>query len=73
MRYTKEQLENALKACIDLLKDLQEEGNDWLESEFDNLTAYHPPSRKSVASIINGISKTSVGKERSDTNETVRT
>ena len=42
MRYTKEQLENALKACIDLLKDLQEEGNDWLESEFDNLTAYHP-------------------------------
>ena len=43
MNNKQEQIENALKACIDLLQDLQEEGHSIdVKDEFNSLVHYHP-------------------------------
>jgi len=42
MNNKQEQIENALKACIDLLQDLQEEGHSVnIDSAFYSLVHYH--------------------------------
>ena len=47
MNNKQEQIENALKACIDLLQDLQEEGHTIdVDDAFYSLVHYHPVIRE---------------------------
>ncbi len=47
MNNKQEQIEEALKACIDLLQDLQEEGHSIdIDDDFHTLVLFHPVIRE---------------------------